>query len=237
MNNKVEKKVFLGMEVRTVNGEYIVLKDMFSALGRVKSDGTWTNEKTKLLKFLEDIDKTTDHQLLVVTSKGKKQSRESQEVDCLKLDTTPIVLTQFRPVVSNRRSAEENDVALNTWKEFMKFVDVMLTSVEVYKYIVTDKQKQLKHQEVVESLGGKAMRMNVMICEIMAKLIGVEGKIKKDDLRFYQDQTTIDLLGVHEFVVQQFENAYRFTKSHAKAKEMTYMAALEEYPFKAIKSA
>lgn len=196
MKNIVEKKKFLGMSVRVVNGEYLVLKDMFSALGRVKNDGTWTNEKNKLIRFLEDVDKRTAHQLLVVTSKGKKQSKEMQEVECLKLETVPVVLTQFRPVASNRRTEEENNNAMETWKEFMKFVDSMLTSLEVYKYIVTDKKQQLKHQDILTDLGGVAMRMNNMVCEIMAKLIGVEGKVKKDELRLYQDQTTIDLLEV-----------------------------------------
>lgn len=44
-------KKFLGKEVRVIiigTDEYIVLKDMFYVLGRVKSDGTWTNEKNKL---------------------------------------------------------------------------------------------------------------------------------------------------------------------------------------------
>lgn len=43
----VEVKEFLGMKVRVVNHEWIVTKDMFSALGRVKEDGGWNNEKKK----------------------------------------------------------------------------------------------------------------------------------------------------------------------------------------------
>ena len=35
MKNKVEIKEFLGMEVRVVNNEWIILKDMFNALGRL----------------------------------------------------------------------------------------------------------------------------------------------------------------------------------------------------------
>lgn len=56
---KPEIKKFLGMKVRVVNNEYIVLKDMFQALGRVKADGTWTNEKKKLLIFLNELTKST----------------------------------------------------------------------------------------------------------------------------------------------------------------------------------
>lgn len=40
-------KDFLGESVRVVQvglKEYVILKDVFSALGRVRADGTWTNE-------------------------------------------------------------------------------------------------------------------------------------------------------------------------------------------------
>lgn len=48
-------KKFLGKEVRVITvglKQYIILKDMFDVLGRVKADGTWTNAKNKLEKFL-----------------------------------------------------------------------------------------------------------------------------------------------------------------------------------------
>ena len=97
-------KKFLGKDVRVIEvgtKEYIALKDMFDVLGRVKEDGTWTDSKNKTLEFLADIDKLCDHEELVVTSKSKKsKSRETQSVDCLLLDTVPIVLTQFRPINS-----------------------------------------------------------------------------------------------------------------------------------------
>ena len=35
------------MEVRVVNEEWIVLKDMFNALGRVKEDGIVTGKRVK----------------------------------------------------------------------------------------------------------------------------------------------------------------------------------------------
>lgn len=67
---------FLWVEVRTVvredNKHYIVLKDMFEALCRVKEDGTWTDAKKKTKEFINDIDKICDHELLVVTSKTVK---------------------------------------------------------------------------------------------------------------------------------------------------------------------
>lgn len=234
MSNKVEKKWFMGMEVRVVNDEYIVLKDMFSALGRVKDDGTWTNEKNKMAKFLEDVGKTTDHQLLVVTSKGKKQSRETQEFDCMRLETVPIVLTQFRPTNSNKRSSDENELALKTWREFMMFVDDILTSLEVHKYIVTDKKVQLDHHALISELGGKPVVENQMVNQIMAQLIGIDGSVKKEELRLYQNQTTIDLLEVRDYIMTKFENAYEFTGSHSQAKDMTLKLALKKYPFKLV---
>lgn len=227
MANKIEIKKFLGMEVRVVNEEYIVLKDMFNALGRVKSDGTWTNEKKKTLELLEDLDKITDHQTLVVTSKGRKHSREEQEVECLKLDTVPIVLTQFKPT---KAKGEE---ALNTWRNFMRFVDNLLSSLEVYKYIVTDKEKQKSHMQILIDEGGKTVVANQQVNIIMAKLIGVYDKgiktLKKDELKIYQDQTTIDLLEVREFVMSKFVNAYEFTNSHKTAGEMALKLAIKKY--------
>lgn len=227
MANKIEIKKFLGTEVRVVNEEYIVLKDMFNALGRVKADGTWTNEKKKTLELLEDLDKITDHQTLVVTSKGKKHSREEQKVECLKLDTVPIVLTQFKPT---KAKGEE---ALNTWRKFMRFVDDLLSSFEVYKYIITDKEKQKSHMQILIDEGGKAVVANQQVNIIMAKLIGVYDKgnktLKKDELKIYQDQTTIDLLEVREFVMSKFVNAYEFTNSHKTAGEMALKLALKKY--------
>lgn len=233
MSNKVEKRIFLGMEVRVVNNEYIILKDMFNALGRVKIDGTWTNEKNKLLTFLADLNKTTDHQLLVVSSKGKKQSRETQEFDCLKLEIVPIVLTQFRPTKSNRRTESENEMALETWRNFMKFVDTLLTDLEVYKYIITDKEKQKEHMDILVEEGGSPMLSNKQVNTVMAKLIGVYDQgiksIKKEELKQYENQTTVDLLEVREFVLDNFINAYRFTESHKSAGEMVLSLAKKKY--------
>ncbi|MGL5691552.1 MAG: hypothetical protein ACRDD8_12140 [Bacteroidales bacterium] len=228
---KLETREFLGMDVRVIDDEFVPLKDIFKALGRVKEDGTWTNEKNKLMQFLEDVDKLSAHQLLVVASKTKKsKSRETQEMECLKLETIPIVLTQFRPTNSNKRTKEENKFALETWRSFMRFIDDLLTTLEIHEYIVVDKQHQKDHITNLIEMGGKPVVINQMVNKIMGELIGIEGSIKKDELRQYQNQTTVDLLEVREFVLSKFENAYEFTSSHKDAKEMTLKLALIKYP-------
>lgn len=227
MENKVEKKNFLGMEVRVVNSEYIILKDMFNALGRVKADGGWNDEKKKLEIFLDDIGKRSDSESFVVTSKGKTKSREEQKVQCLRLETVPIVLTQFRP------TSRKGEDALNIWRNFMQFVDSLLIDLEVYKYIVTDKEKQKEHMEVLVEEGGSPMISNKQVNSIMAKLVGVYDQgiksIKKDELKQYESQTTVDLLEVREFVLDNFINAYRFTESHKSAGEMVLKLAKKKY--------
>src|SRR5574344_688470 len=125
--------MFLGNEVRVVNGEYIVLKDMFLALGRCRPDGHLEGkDSTKLSEFIMELGKERDVKTFQITSKGKKQSRDVQEYKCLKLDTVPIVLTQFKP------TARKGLQILHDWIEFMKFVDSLLCELEVHKYIVTD---------------------------------------------------------------------------------------------------
>lgn len=71
-------KKFLGHEVRTViDGykEYIVLKDMFSVLGRVKSNGDWKYEKKKLEKFLAVKGLPDIFKLNIYTNKLKPKER------------------------------------------------------------------------------------------------------------------------------------------------------------------
>ena len=96
MKNKVEIKEFLGMEVRVVNNEWIILKDMFNALGRLTEQGQIdTRERNKLNGFLRDIDKVCDRESFTITSKSsKKKSRRTQEVECLRLcEGTKCIIT------------------------------------------------------------------------------------------------------------------------------------------------
>lgn len=222
--NKVEIKNFLGSEVRVVNNEYIVLKDMFNALGRVKEDGTWTSERKKMLNFLEGIEKLTDHETLVVTSKGKKKSREYQEVECLKIETVPVVLTQFKP--TNRKGKE----AIDKWFEFMKFVNELLVSVKAHKFIIEDTELEKIDRDRLHKLGGSAMKMATMVNYAMGVIItGEKIKIKKDDLKSYQNQTTIDLLEARRYWIEEFIRAYKITKSHSVSNRLALKFTLENY--------
>lgn len=227
--SEVQNKEFLGTEVRIVNDEYIVLKDMFNALGRLRTNGQLEGQDTsKLKEFLEDIDKLCDLKSFHITSKSKnKKSREVQEVTCLKLDTIPIVLTQFRP--TKRKGID----SLNKWKEFMKFVDELLTSLEVHKFIVTDKEHQKSNMETIMDCGGSTTITNQQVNGIMAELIGVYNqgikRINKDELKKYEAQTTVDLLQVREYVLEKFTNAYEFTGSHKTARTMATKLAKKKY--------
>lgn len=226
--NNVKIKKFLGMEVRIVNEEYIVLKDVFSALGRLDNKNQIVStDRNKLKEFLIDINKLCDSKTFTITSKSKKsKSRDYQEVDCLNISTIPIVLTQFKPTKA------KGEQALDIWRKFMIFVNDLLESLEVYKYIIIDKDKQKTNTEILIDNGGKPMIANKMTNQIMAELIGIYPdikEIKKDELKIYQDQTTIDLLEVRDFVYTKFINAYEFTGSHKDSKQMALKLAKRKY--------
>lgn len=226
--NKVEIRKFLGKEVRIVNGEYIILKDMFEVLGRLDSNNQIVStDRKKFNEFIEDINKVCDSKSFTITSKTKKtKSRDTQTVDCFKIDTIPIVLTQFKPT---KAKGEE---ALIIWKKFMIFIDNMLGSLEVYKYIITDKDKQKSNTDILIDNGGKPMIANQMTNRIMAELMNVYPdikQIKKDELKIYQNQTTIDLLEVRDYVFTKFVNAYEFTGSHKDSREMALKLAKRKY--------
>lgn len=227
MENKVYKvtiKKFLGEDVRVVRvdneHEYIVCRDMFDVLGLVKENGSWASPKQKMLEFLEGIEKRPAVQTLDVRLRDK-QSKKGQirEVDCLNIETAPIVLTQFKP--TKRRGKE----VLDKWYKFMKFVGMLLEYHEVHKYITLDKQDQQDKIDSIVSNGGKAVIVNQKVNLIMGKLITGEDNfsIKKDELKIYQPQTTRDLLKVRKDVLNMFDVIYGVCKSH----KQTYDTVLD----------
>lgn len=227
-------KNFMGMNVRVITvgrNEYIICKDMFNALGLVSTDvqgnSTWSVPKKKMMEFLEVVDKTCDVKSFYVTSKSNKsKSRDIQEVECLDIETVPVVLTQFKP--TSRRGKD----ALDKWSEFMKFVNDLFQYHELHKYIITDKDKQKETMDEIAKLGGKPVIVNQMVNKIMGELILQEEPkfaIKKDELKVYQPRISIDLLEVRDFVMKKFTNAYEVLNDHQKAYEHALKMARKEY--------
>ena len=221
--NKVEIKNFLGSEVRIINNEYMVLKDMFEALGRVKEDGTWTDEKNKMDKFLDGINQKEYHETLVVLVK-QGRAKVEKEIECLKLEVVPVVLTQFKP--TNRKGKE----AIDKWFEFMKFVNELLVSAKAHKFIIEDTELEKIDRDRLHKLGGSPMKMATMVNYAMGVIItGEKIKIGKDDLKSYQNQITIDLLECRRYFIEEFIRAYKITKSHGQANRLALEFTLEHY--------
>lgn len=221
--NKVEIKNFLGSEVRIINNEYMVLKDMFEALGRVKEDGTWTDEKNKMDKFLDGINQKEYHETLVVLVK-QGRAKVEKEIECLKLEVVPVVLTQFKP--TNRKGKE----AIDKWFEFMKFVNELLVSAKAHKFIIEDTELEKIDRDRLHKLGGKPMIMAGMANTAMGIIItGEKIKIGKDDLKSYQNQITIDLLEARRYWIEEFIRAYKITKSHGESNRLALEFTLEHY--------
>lgn len=223
MKNSVEIKEFLGMEVRVVNHDWLVLKDMFSALGRVKKDGGWNDEKKKLDEFLELIDRKEHSESFGVLLK-QGRSKVYKEVECIKLETVPVVLTQFKPTT---RKGEE---ALRCWADFMKFVNKLLVENEAYKFVVSDVDLEKEHRDKLKSYGGNPVVLASMTSYAMGIILtGDKVKITKDDLKSYKDKTTIDLIECRRFFIEKFVMAYRITKSHKEANRIALEYTLENY--------
>lgn len=221
--NKVEIKNFLGSEVRIINNEYMVLKDMFEALGRVKEDGTWTDEKNKMDKFLDGINQKEYHETLVVLVK-QGRAKVEKEIEWLKLEVVPVVLTQFKP--TNRKGKE----AIDKWFEFMKFVNELLVSAKAHKFIIEDTELEKIDRDRLHKLGGSPMKMATMVNYAMGIIItGEKIKIGKDDLKSYQNQITIDLLECRRYFIEEFIRAYKITKSHGQANRLALEFTLEHY--------
>lgn len=228
---KTTIKKFLGYDVRIIQvdkrNEYIICKDMFEVLGLVDEDGTWTRPKNKMLKFLDGLDKSHDLKTLQVMLKehGTKRKYVKRQVDCINIEVTPIVLTQFEP--TKRRGAE----ALKRWYEFMKFVDMLLEYHEVHKYIIDDKEKYKITMKEITDNGGYPPIVNKMVNKIMGKLITDDDNfpISKDELKIYQPQITIDLLEVRNFVLDKFATCYALTGHHDEARDLTLKLAKKKY--------
>ncbi|MDM0957105.1 hypothetical protein QTI86_03765 [Clostridium perfringens] len=196
---------------------------MFSALGRVKEDGGWNDEKKKLDEFLELIDRKEHSESFGVLLK-QGRSKVYKEVECIKLETVPVVLTQFKPTT---RKGEE---ALRCWAEFMKFVNKLLVENEAYKFVISDVDLEKQHRDKLKSYGGNPVVLASMVSYAMGIILtGDKVKITKDDLKSYKDKTTIDLIECRRFFIEEFVRGYRITKSHKEANRIALEYTLENY--------
>lgn len=234
--NKVEIKLFFGEEVRVVNNEWIILQDMFKVLGRLNSkEQISTGDRKRVIEFLELINKLNNVQKLTIDFRKKKGNSNNsngsiQDVTCIKIESAPIILTQFEPINSNRRTDEENKAVKTKWKEFMIFVDELLVSAKAHNFIIEDTELEKIDRDRLHKLGGSAMKMATMVNYAMGVIVtGEKIKIKKDDLKQYQNQTTIDLLECRRYFINEFINAYKILKSHSKANKYALQFVMEHY--------
>lgn len=242
---KTEQKQFLGMNVTIVDKEWIVINDIFKVLNKTDNANRFNAQIVELTNILSenalkieggskvtplgDSINTDENELckriLIKQKQGKRYVKTY--VKCVKLDVVPIILIQLKP---NKNANKE---VIATWKRFINFIYDLLRSLEVYKFIITDKQNQLTDMDRLINSQGSPMIANQMVNKIMGELIlynqGDKFPIIKDTLRYYQNQTTVDLLTVREYVLQHFVNAYEFTHSHKTSYDMTLKLVLDKY--------
>lgn len=180
-------------------------------------------KRKKLDEFLELIEqKEVSETLGVLVKQGR--SKTTQKVECLKLGIVPVVLTQFKP------TARKGEEALKCWAEFMKFVNKLLVENEAYKFVINDIDLEKSDRDKLKSYGGNPVIL-ATICNYAMGIIltGEKIKITKDDLKSYQDKTTIDLIECRRFYIQEFVRAYRITKSHKEANRLALEFTMENY--------
>lgn len=231
MENKVYKpiiKEFLKQDVRVIKvdayHEYIVCKDMFDVLGLVLNNGDWNKPKKKMLEFLDRIDAREDSKsLLVLVKQGKIKTK--QTVECLNIETVPIVLTQFQPT---KRRGEK---ALEIWSDFMKFVKVLLETHSANKYIIKTKKTQAEMQDELYNDGGDPMFMNIHVNKIMGVVLQMEdGKsVKKSEIYQFQNRITEDVGCVRDEILKTYVTMFKVTEDKEKAYELTLEWAKKKY--------
>lgn len=237
MDKKVYKtytKKFFDEEgnfIKTSEGEWLVVRDMFNWLGRLDENGDIpTAYNKKLNKFLKNIDRECDHKTFTVTSKTKKsKSRETQNIRCIKVDVVPMVLTQFEPTARIGKEKHQQ------WCDLMKFINEILIELEVYKFITVDKEYQkdcmTKLAKIIPDITQNDYKtFNTNVANIMGTLIGVDIPVFKETLKIYNNQTTVDLLTVREEVLDAYLLFYETFKDYKNAQSHTLQLMKQRYP-------
>ena len=234
MENKVYKpytKKFFNEEGRFINAngfEWLILKDMFNWLGRLdENNDIPTPYNNKLNKFLENISSLESRKTFTVLLKQGKTKVE-KEVNCIRIDIVPMVLTQFEPT---KRAGEEKH---QQWCELMKFINNILMELEVYKFITVDKDYQkdcmTRLQKIKRDVTQKDfILVNKDIARVMGELVKVDIPLYKNDLKEYMNQTTVDLLKVREESLDAYLNFYELFQNYKDAYESTLKVMNNRY--------
>lgn len=239
MENKTYKPVtkkFLKQDVRVIKTsdgkEYIICKDMFEILGLVNKVGSWNDAKKKMMKFLKLVHKTLDYEELVVKLKDKQSKKgQAREVACLNIETVPLVLTQFQPINSNRRTKEQNEQVLDRWAKFMEFVGMLLETYSASKYIIETKKTQVQAQDEVHGDGGEPMKMNIHVNQIMGYVLQMkDGKaVKKGEIYQFQNRITEDVGKVRDDILTTYVNTFKVIGDQSETYSLTLKWALKKY--------
>lgn len=217
LNPKIKK--FMNEDVRTVyyHGKtYIILKDVFQVLGRVKDNGSWTDVKNKVKEFLRLIDKEKEYveNLDVLLKQGK--TKVVKEVDLLNIEVLPTVLTQFKP-------PQTKPEKVKIWGNFMKVVHKILEEAKLQEFILKDREHQSLVSDAITRETDEEMQViNSNVCTLMAKILGVYPdikKIRKEDLKIYNADTSIDLLEVRQEVLNMYEQMLLMDMSKSEIHE------------------
>ena len=243
--NEVRLGKFMNEEVRIVDYGYhkrfMVVKDMFNALGRLTGNNDIAPKDIKKFKELkEDLefeeDKDYKNKVLIHTKicdtpkgYGSSKARNTQQVNLINIERVPILLTQFKP----RNGVNNYEDKLKIWRNFMKFVDKILQDYHMEDYIIDDKEqwksdtKLLGEDEEIAKIANRMVNIN------MAKLLGIYDQgikqIRKPELKLYQDKVAMDLLAVRQEVYKDFIDAYLMFGSKRLAMIGSLNKAIKKY--------
>lgn len=218
--HETKNRKFMGEKIRVVfidKDMYVVLVDCFKILGRVDKDGNWNYSKEKVERYLKGINKIGDLKKFQVASKSKKKfANKTVEVDCLKIERLSSVITQFEP---NKNKLEQ----LEMWYKFMEKVDELLEEAKLHRFLIEDKEHQkLISDAITRETDEKMVAINSNVCTLMAKILGVYPdikRIKKEELKIYNANTTVDLMEVRQEVLNMYEQMLLMDMSKSEIHE------------------
>lgn len=240
---------FLDESVRLVlidRKTYIVVRDMFKVLGRLKSNGSiHSDDIGNLLELLDNLNERDKYleNIKVYTRKvegrdstselnGNKRNGEMQNVNLLNIEVLPTVLTQYRPT----KKSKNYDNKLEIWSKFMRWVNKLLQEYHLEDVIINDKRDQIKLHDKCEELGLDSSVVNKHININMAKLVGVYNQgikeLTKDDLRYYNDNKSIDLLFIRQEIIKEYLELYESCNSKKIARVVSLNKMINKYKLK-----